>query len=208
MMEYYKYLFVAVVCYISGSLMFSYWLPKIFYKVDVIKSSEDENPGTSNAMRLTSVPFGLLCLFFDIAKGALPVYFFIKRLDFNNVLFAFVIVAPVLGHAFSPFLHFKGGKCIAVSFGVMLAVLGESYMIAYLAVAYIVFSIIIIINPNSRRTAAAFGVCFICTLFLESIVAQVACFLIFTIVTIKHIASLPKFKAEIEKRKSEQLKIR
>lgn len=55
---------------------------------------------------------------FDILKGLLPILFSIQYLDVDNILFALVLCAPVIGHAFPFFGQWiKGGKGIAVSFG-------------------------------------------------------------------------------------------
>ena len=115
-----KYLLFALAGYVSGSIMYSYLIPKLFCGVDIVKEGEDHNPGMTNVMRCVSVKLGVLCLLLDVAKGFAPV--FLAKLyvpDFKNMLFALIIAAPVLGHAFTPILKFKGGKAIATSYGVL-----------------------------------------------------------------------------------------
>ena len=118
-----KYLLFALAGYVSGSIMYSYLIPKLFCGVDIVKEGEDHNPGMTNVMRCVSVKLGVLCLLLDVAKGFAPV--FLAKLyvpDFKNMLFALVIAAPVLGHAFTPILKFKGGKGFASYLGMILAI--------------------------------------------------------------------------------------
>ena len=65
-----------------------------------------------------------------------------RALDVRRLSFAAVMAAPVLGHAVAPLNHFHGGKCIATSFGVMLAILPFSRIWLVLAGLYIFFTLI------------------------------------------------------------------
>lgn len=161
------YLYFSAAGFLSGSVLFSYLLPKLFWGIDVTALSEDANPGTSNAMKHTNVPFGLLCLLLDLSKGMVPVYLALQVLDDQSPLFALVLAAPVLGHAFSPMLRFHGGKAIAVSFGVLLGALSSSMALFYLAAAYLFFSLVVVIHPNEYRTITAFVACCACCYFWE-----------------------------------------
>lgn len=177
----------ALIGYFSGSFVFSQWLPQMFYHIDVMALSEDRNPGTANAMRLTNVSFGLLCLLLDLSKGAIPVFFAARYVDPASLLFCPVLAAPVLGHAFSPFLHFHGGKAIAVSFGVLIGFLPHSWMLITLAACLIFFSVFIRITPNAWRVCVAFfAFCAIC-FFIEPLFAWLASLLISCIVIAKHL---------------------
>ena len=66
----YKYFIAALLGYASGSVMYSYYLPLIFKGVDIIKLSDDHNPGMTNVMIYCGKPMGLLCLLLDFLKGA------------------------------------------------------------------------------------------------------------------------------------------
>lgn len=76
------------------------------------------NPGFNNVLRV-SKPRAVLALIGDMGKGALAVWLFYKAGDpiAAGWLFGF---AAILGHCYSPFLKFNGGKGIATSAGVML----------------------------------------------------------------------------------------
>ena len=129
--------------YLLGSIMFCRWIPKLVLHKDVCALSDDHNPGAANVFQHCGVPAGLLCLFFDLSKGFLPVRLAAHTVGIEPMQFAAVMMAPVLGHATAPFDHFSGGKCIAT---------------AFLAVPYIFFSVVWVIKPNRVRSIVAFAV--------------------------------------------------
>lgn len=147
--------------FFAGSFLNCLVLPKIFKKIDICAVSKDHNPGAANVFIHCGIPFGFLCLFLDIFKGILPVYLAKRVLPITNIMFALIILAPVLGHAFSPLNNFHGGKCIATSFGVLIALMPQCYIVIVLAVLYIAFSTIIKIPPHRKRsiiTYTSFGI--------------------------------------------------
>lgn len=145
--------------FLSGSLMFSAWLPKWLCGVDICAMAQDRNPGVSNAMKHAGIPVGTLCLLCDLGKGILPVTLSLQTVRLDDPLFCLVLAAPVAGHAFSPFRGFHGGKSIAVSFGVLLAVCPYVPCVWVLAAWYLFFSLILEIRPNSMRTCVTY-LCF------------------------------------------------
>lgn len=149
------YLLAALVGFLSGSIMYSYYLPLLLKKVDVVALSEDHNPGTSNAMLYAGKPMGLLCLCLDFQKGYVPILASIYLLNPEHLLFAVVIVAPVLGHAFSPFLKFHGGKAIATTFGVLVALWPVSRIVLALGYPLIFLTFILTLNPHSLSVILA-----------------------------------------------------
>lgn len=146
-----------VIGILCGSLLFGSFLPKIFKGIDVTAVSEDHNPGTANAMKYAGVPIGIMCLIGDIFKGAIPVHLAIRMGLITGSLFPFVMSAPVIGHAYSLFYRGKGGKAIAVSFGVLIGLLPiHSELLILLCVLYLTASLIIVIKPHTRRTRVTF----------------------------------------------------
>lgn len=105
-----------------GSMPFSLILGKLFLKTDV-RLYGDGNPGSANAFRAGGLRLGLASGLLDFMKGALPVGLarFFMGVDGWRILP--VAAAPLLGSAFSPFLRFRGGKSIAVTFGVWTGLL-------------------------------------------------------------------------------------
>lgn len=143
---------------LCGSLLFGSYLPQKLKKIDVTELSGDHNPGTANAMKYAGVPVGILCLIGDLMKGAIPIYLSIHMGLLTGSLFPLIMAAPVFGHAYSLFHHGKGGKAIAVSFGVMIGLLPiHSQLLILLCSLYLVGSLIVVINPHSKRTRVTYA---------------------------------------------------
>ena len=106
-----------VLGFLSGSLPFSVWLGRLVARADVRRYG-DGNPGATNAWRAGGWRAGLPALLLDYLKGATPVALARFGAGIDGWGLVPVALAPVLGHAFSPFLGFRGGKAIAVTFGI------------------------------------------------------------------------------------------
>ncbi|WP_276355145.1 glycerol-3-phosphate acyltransferase [Cohnella caldifontis] len=114
---------------LSGSLMFSYWLGLLTRHN--IRAVGDGNPGGVNLWKAAGFRWGLAGIVLDFLKGYAPVWLFLHFGEASGIGVVPVAVAPVAGHAFSPFLGFKGGKGIAVTFGVWSALTGFEASLAY-----------------------------------------------------------------------------
>ena len=108
-----------IIAFLCGSLPFSVWLGNLFLKQDV-RQYGDGNPGATNVIRAGSKAVGLLVLTLDISKAAVPVGLAYHNLGIRGIPMVLIAVAPVLGHAFSPFLGFHGGKALATALGVWI----------------------------------------------------------------------------------------
>lgn len=100
-----------------GAIPFSVWLGRLALRTD-IRDYGDGNPGTSNAWRAGGWRVGLSALLLDYLKGAIPVGLAHFKGNLTGWPLVIVALAPIIGHAFSPFLQFRGGKALAVTFGV------------------------------------------------------------------------------------------
>ena len=110
---------LVLIAFLCGSLPFSVWLGKLFLGLDVRRFG-DGNPGATNVFRSGSKIVGLLTLILDFTKAAAPVGLAYHNLGIRGVPMFLISIAPVLGHVFSPFLGFRGGKAVAVSLGVWI----------------------------------------------------------------------------------------
>lgn len=108
---------LTAISFLLGSIPFSVLICRIFLRKDV-RSINDGNPGAINTFKLGGPLLGWPVLLLDLGKGLAPVL--IAQLTFGVTGLALIpiAIAPILGHAFSPFLGFKGGKAIATTFGV------------------------------------------------------------------------------------------
>lgn len=108
---------LTVAGFFSGSLMFSLWLGRLAFNQD-IRAVGDGNPGAFNVILAGGAKWGALALLLDFLKGAIPVGLGRYFLGLTGWPLVVVALAPVVGHAFSPWLRFKGGKAVAVTFGI------------------------------------------------------------------------------------------
>lgn len=146
-------LLFTIIGYICGSFLFARYFGYFFAQKDVTSGSSDGNPGTFNAFRNGGFLCGTATLIADLLKGFLPVFFYSRTGEILPAFgLMFVLVAPVVGHAFPLFHKFCGGKGVAVSFGCLLGLLPNIYPAAVLAFLFIFLSLVVKITPHYYRT--------------------------------------------------------
>lgn len=106
-----------VVAFFCGSLPLSVWLGRLALGKD-IREYGDGNPGAANVWRAGGSWWGFLAVLLDFFKGAIPVGLANFVFGVEGWPLAAVAIAPIAGHAFSPFMGFQGGKALAVTFGI------------------------------------------------------------------------------------------
>jgi glycerol-3-phosphate acyltransferase PlsY len=110
---------LAAIAFLCGSLPFSVWLGRLFLRLDV-RQFGDGNPGAANAFRSGNTLVGVSALILDITKAAAPVGFSYYNLGIRGIPMYLIAVAPILGHVFTPFLGFRGGKALSPALGVWI----------------------------------------------------------------------------------------
>ena len=110
--------FMLLFAYLLGSVPTGFLLG-YFSGVDV-RQAGSGNVGATNVARVVGKRQGLITLVADVAKGFIPVIGSLE-LSLGPVMTSFVAVAAFLGHLFPLFLRFRGGKGVATSLGVLLA---------------------------------------------------------------------------------------
>lgn len=143
--------------YLMGGILFASLIPRALHHLDVTEDTEDGNPGTFNAFVRCGVPTGILVLVCELGKAFLPVWAASRRLAMTDPRFALVLMAPVLGHVFPLLHHFKGGKGIAASFGVLLALTPDWRPVLTLALCYILFSTAVRVETHLWRSVVTYG---------------------------------------------------
>lgn len=158
---------MVIVGILCGSVLFSRYLPKWIKKVDVVALSDDHNPGTANAMQHAGIPVGILCLLGDIFKGVLPMHMALRLGLESGCLFPLIMAGPVLGHAYSLFHRGRGGKAIAVSFGVLIGLMPiHTEPVFALCSIYLFFSLVVRIRPHTRRTRITYSLLALSSLYM------------------------------------------
>lgn len=116
-----------LVSFIIGSIPFGYIFGKFFKNID-IRNYGSKNIGATNVGRVMGWKFGIVVLILDIFKGILPTWLglvFSYELNSTNPIHIsfFAGIFAILGHVYSPWIQFKGGKGIATALGVCLTLL-------------------------------------------------------------------------------------
>jgi len=114
--------------YLAGSIPFGWLIGKARGKD--IREHGSKNIGATNCGRVCGWPFGVAAFLLDVAKGfgptAAAVAYLPEQIQFSDehgLWLAVVLVAAqaIVGHLFPVWLKFKGGKAVATSLGVLLA---------------------------------------------------------------------------------------
>ena len=136
-----------LIAYVLGSIPNALWVGKTFKNIDV-REHGSKNTGSTNAARVLGAKLGIFTLILDILKGALPTYLgivlganLLTRITGIDKLDIIVIgMAAILGHTFSLFLKFKGGKAVATTLGVFLVLVPYAILIL-LVVFFVIFGL-------------------------------------------------------------------
>lgn len=108
--------------YLAGGIPTGYLIVKRLYGYD-IRTRGSGNPGTANVYRNAGALPGAITLFVDALKGFLPVYLGLRLYPGDRGLAIALGAAAIVGHNWTVFLRFKGGKGVATSAGVFSAIL-------------------------------------------------------------------------------------
>lgn len=113
----------AAAAYLLGSIPFGKFIAEKAAHVDITQRGS-KNIGATNVAREVGLKWGLLTLALDLLKGLLPVLLYGSRppQDLPSAGLAVVGLCALLGHQFSIFRRFRGGKGVATALGVFLGV--------------------------------------------------------------------------------------
>jgi glycerol-3-phosphate acyltransferase PlsY len=148
--------------YLCGSLPFGLWLGRVFRGVDV-RTVGSGNLGATNVYRSLGPGIGVATLLLDIAKGALPVALLPRLAAFSAFpggaewCAVAAAVAAVAGHVWTFLAGFRGGKGVATSAGVLLALSPPAFGV-FAAVFLVTLFVTRYVSLGSMLGAAAFTV--------------------------------------------------
>jgi len=146
--------------YFIGAIPTALFVGKTFYKID-IREYGSRNSGATNTFRVLGKKAGIPVLLFDVFKGWVTVYLSSKYSGFDKgsqefITFQLIVgVAVVLGHVFSVYTKFKGGKGVATSLGFIIALHPQAALICLL-----VFLIVFFISRMVSLGALIAAICF------------------------------------------------
>jgi acyl phosphate:glycerol-3-phosphate acyltransferase len=117
-----------VLAFAVGSIPFGYLVGRVFYRRD-IRAQGSGNIGAMNALRTLGRGGAVAVLLLDASKGFVPTLWAAAAFRGEPVA-PLVAAGAVLGHCFSPWLRFRGGKGIATSFGAIFALCWPAGLVA------------------------------------------------------------------------------
>ena len=184
--------------YILGSVPNALWIGKVFKGIDV-REHGSKNTGSTNAARVLGAKLGILTLILDISKGLVPtliaillkVDFFENLTKIENFDYVLVGICAILGHVFSIFMNFKGGKAVATTLGVFLVLVPKAILFAAI-VFFVVFTIFRYVSLSSIFAAVSLP---IFTYFLyQQIIYVILGILIAILIIVKHKSNIERLK--------------
>lgn len=113
---------IGLASYAIGSIPFGYVIAKTRYRID-IREHGSKNTGATNVWRTLGKGPGLTTLALDTAKGFAPVFVTSRLFPGQEFLALLAGISSIIGHNWSVFLRGKGGKGVATSGGVFLALI-------------------------------------------------------------------------------------
>lgn len=140
-------LVATLVAFVIGSIPFGVLVGRR-RGVDV-RSEGSGNIGATNVARTAGKAAGVVVLLADVAKGAVPMAVYLHVLDgaADGWLIA-IGLAPILGHCFSPWLKFRGGKGVATSLGVFIVLDPVAALVAF-AVFAVIYAVARVVSIGS-----------------------------------------------------------
>ena len=164
-----------LIAFLLGSIPFGLIISRI--KGINIREHGSGNIGATNVLRVVGKKYGIICLVLDMLKGLIPTLIAISLIRYDGIKQSMTIIqlAPysqnfpmataqffqvlaglfaILGHNYSPWVGFKGGKGIATSAGVLIALMPAAVLVL-LAVWLLVFSVSRYVSLASIVAAAA-----------------------------------------------------
>ncbi len=134
-----------------GSVPYAYIVGRITKHVD-IRNYGSKNPGAGNVFHLISWRAGIVALVGDVSKGIIALLIITTLYHFPPSLLTCFGLLAVLGHVFSPFLRFKGGKGAATTGGIFLFILFVAFnakeAFAILLILFIIWVLLIIVTHS------------------------------------------------------------
>jgi len=115
--------------YLLGSIPFGRIISRRVAQTDITQRGS-RNIGATNVAREIGLKWGILTLILDVSKGLLPTLLFRYAYPESPLGLSLVGLCALLGHQFTPFLGFQGGKGVATALGFFMAVSPPATLLA------------------------------------------------------------------------------
>lgn len=176
-----------IVAYILGSIPNALWIGKVFKGIDV-REHGSKNTGSTNAARVLGAKLGILTLILDISKGAIPTLIATMLLD-SSISVILVGICAILGHSFSIFMKFKGGKAVATTVGVFIVLVPGAILLAAV-IFFLVFGITRYVSLSSMIGAISLPIWIV--LFYKNIPLTIFGIIIAILIIVRHKSNIQR----------------
>lgn len=180
-----------ILAYLLGSIPSGVWIGKLLYKKD-IRDYGSGNTGATNTFRILGPKAGSIALIGDILKGTvatlLPIWF---NTDIHPM---FIGAFAIIGHVFPLYIKFKGGKAVATSAGVALA-LHPIFLLIFVGIFLLILFTTSMVSVASMLAVslAAVG-----TFFLNDPVFSIAIWIIAVLIVYLHRENIKRLRTGTE----------
>lgn len=195
---------VILFSYILGSIATAVWAGRLFHGLD-IREHGSGNAGATNTIRVLGWAIGIPVLLIDIAKGwfaaSLPAILGLATAGTSELINMQIIcgLVAITGHIFPVFAGFKGGKGVASTFGVLLA-LQPVVTLLCMAVFLLILFITGYVSVSSISAGIAFPVISLVFFDSPSVIFTIFSLLIAIALIITHKKNIRRLMAGEEKR--------
>lgn len=190
-----------VMGYVFGNIQTAFLIGKI-KKID-IREHGSGNAGTTNALRTLGLKAGLCTFFGDFLKAVIPILLvrlvLFKDLPQTELLALITGFFVVIGHNYPCWLHFKGGKGIAATSGILVAF--DPWAIPFAALAFFVPTIITrYVSLGSMLLSVTFWIFVLVTRWGNEYYVAIACVItcLFALNIFRHRANIQRLKSGTE----------
>lgn len=132
------YLLGLIAGFLCGSIPCGLWITRLMHGID-IREYGSKNIGTTNVFRTVGGQTAILVLIADMLKGILIVALFMKLWN-NDWLTAVTAFGAFMGHNYSAFLNFNGGKGVATGLGLLVLLMPKASAACFVVWAVLVFA--------------------------------------------------------------------
>jgi glycerol-3-phosphate acyltransferase PlsY len=181
-----------VFSYLLGAVPFGLILYYITERKDIRREGSG-NIGATNVLRSKGKTAGIITLVLDLLKGVLPILYGLKHFD-SPVIIIMGGAAAIVGHLFSPYLKFKGGKGISTFLGICLVFhfpLALVFAVAFLLTYYLYRYV-------SAASLAGVTAVFFVTLFSQVAEVSMVMFMVTVLIMAKHHGNIRRMMAGTE----------
>ena len=193
-------IFFILAAYVLGSIPFGKIIARQVARINITQRGSG-NIGATNVARELGVTWGIVTLLLDILKGFIPVFLYAYYVSQTGIghetgLFA-VGISALLGHQFSIFLKFRGGKGVATAVGIYLVISPLACLLSFLVFILTVYKwdFVSLGSMLSASVMPAF-----LALFGKSPIFIICSFIVAAVICFKHAENIQRLLKGEERR--------